>query len=284
LGFACPVYGGYPTENMLSFIKHSADFTHEVPAFTVLCPCSSLGYWGSKELFVQILKAKNIRVISELGFLGNPSHPTVVGSLEQSSQFVKSFFDGLGRPDSHDERDIREFSQKLIRTYEDYSAGRSIEKLKHSSLKAWASKKINMKEKKFQIEHPIMLAKEKCTQCGFCQKACPTKAITLIPYPERDLNKCFACQKCTNLCPQNAFYLKDIERTGYYKGAFHKIKNINDKNKQNNDNSNAKHPKKPLLLKFFSTGFGMAVLILMGKFTDRKLIKKGATKGKAAQV
>lgn len=112
LGFACPVYGGYPIENMINFIKQAAYFEDEIPAFTVLCPCSTIGYWGSRELFADILKTKNIKVINELGFLGNPSDPTVVGSLEQSSPRIRAFFNGIGRPDSHDERDIKEFSER----------------------------------------------------------------------------------------------------------------------------------------------------------------------------
>lgn len=270
LGFASPVYGGYPTENMIDFIKKSNVFDHKVPAFTVLCPCSSIGYWGSKEFFCKILATKNIHVINELGFLGNPSHPTVVGSLEKLSPKLRAFFDGIGRPNSQDERAIKEFSETLIKTYQDYSSGKKIRKLRHNSLKVWASKRINIKEKKFQEDHPILLDKEKCTQCGFCQRVCPTKAIVLDPYPMRNLDLCFSCQKCTNLCPQRAFYLKDIEKTGYYKGGLEKIKKIN----ENYNHEKKIDYKKPLLLKFLSTGVGMVILMLIGKYTDRKIIKK----------
>lgn len=283
LGFACPVYGGYPTENMMDLIEKSACFDDIIPAFTVLCPCSSIGYWGSKELFADILKKKNIQVISELGFLGNPSHPTVVGSLEQSSPKIRAFFNGIGRPDSHDEREIKEFSEKMVRTFQDYSEGKKIKRLPHSSLKIWASTKINMKEKKFQIEHPIMLHKDKCIQCGFCQKTCPTKAIILNPYPERDFSKCFACQKCTNLCPQQAFYLKDIERTGHYKGSFEKIKKMNGVAIGDRNNVNEVQHKESFILKFLSTGLGMVVLTMIGKYTDRKIIKKGDAKSSVIQ-
>lgn len=283
LGFASPVYGGYPTENMINFIRQSADFDDVVPAFTVVCACSSVGYWGSRELYAEILKEKNIRVISELGFLGNPSHPSVVGSLEDASPKIKSFFDGIDRPDSLDEKYIREFSEKLVSTYEDYSSGRSIAKLKHSSLKIQASMRIRLKEINFQKLHPIMLDQDKCTKCGFCQRACPVKAITLNPYPERDMSKCFNCQKCTNLCPQHAFYLKDIEKTGHYKGAFDKIRKMNEADAVN-DKANETRHKKPLLLKFFSTGVGMGALNLIGKYTDRKLIKEGGPNSEGAQV
>ncbi|KUG04587.1 hypothetical protein ASZ90_017944 [hydrocarbon metagenome] len=33
--------------------------------------------------------------INELGFLGNPSHPAVVGSLERSSPRIRAFFNGI---------------------------------------------------------------------------------------------------------------------------------------------------------------------------------------------
>lgn len=281
LGFACPVYGGYPTQNMIELIEKSPCFDYEIPAFTVLCPCSTIGYWGSRELFTDILKRKNIRVISELGFLGNPSHPTVVGSLEQSSPRMRAFFNGLGRPDGRDEKDIREFAEKLPGIYLDYSSGRSIKRLKRSSLRIWASEKINMKEKKFQLEHPILLDKDKCTKCGFCQRACPQKAIALNPYPERDLSRCFNCQKCTNLCPKNALYLKGIEQLGRYRGAFEKIKKMNGMNTDEYNSVSTSSPKEPLALKFFSTGIGMVSLQLLSKFADRKIIREVDTKGAA---
>lgn len=126
----------------------------------------------------------------------------------------------------------------------------------------------------FQKEHPIMLDKDKCKQCGFCKKACPTKAIMLNPYPERDFRKCFSCHKCTNLCPQHAFYLKDIENTGHYKEGFQRLKKINEIDTDNHNGVHEIHHKEPLMLKFLSTGVGMVVLMMAGKYTDRKIIKK----------
>jgi len=70
LGFASPVYGGYPAKIMMDFIERSETDVHKVPAFIVLCPCSTLGYWGSREVFIDVLSAKNIQVIADLGFLG----------------------------------------------------------------------------------------------------------------------------------------------------------------------------------------------------------------------
>lgn len=274
LGFASPVYGGYPAKNMMSFIKQSDYSQNEIPAFTVLCPCSTIGYWGSREIFADTLKSKNIQVIKELGFLGNPSHPIVVGSMEDASPKLKSFFDGIGRPDSYDEKIIEEFSEKLVRTYYDYSSGRKIKKFRHSSIKVWASKKMYKKEVRVGKENSITVNKNKCTQCGYCKKICPSEAITLNPYPVRDLSKCFNCQKCTNLCPQNAFYLKGIELIGQYKGAFKKINKMSKSEIHNENKLNLVQHKKSLILKFFSTGVGMVVLLMLSKYSDGKVIKK----------
>lgn len=268
-GFATPVYGGYPSEIMMDFINRLPKIEEEKPAFTVLCPCSDVGYWGSRELLADLLKSKNFQVIGELGFLGNPSHPTVVGSLELSSPGLRAFFNGIGRPNSVDEQNIKEFAKTLTDTYRDHRSGGKIKRMKHSSLRVRASKKVRQKEIMFQQEHPILLDAEKCTRCGLCQRSCPVQAISMDPYPERDAAKCFNCQKCTNLCPQHAFYLKDIEHIGLYKGAFDKIRKL----EKEGITSCAKPNRDPFLLKFLSTGVGMLFLLRLQKITDRKLIR-----------
>ena len=58
LGFASPVYGGYPVKIMMDFIERSETFVYKVPVFTVLCPCSTMGFWGSREIFIDVLRSK----------------------------------------------------------------------------------------------------------------------------------------------------------------------------------------------------------------------------------
>jgi flavodoxin/ferredoxin len=45
---------------------------------------------------------------------------------------------------------------------------------------------------------------EICTQCGWCEKECPTQSITLEPNPVIGGN-CIRCYRCCTGCPEKAF-------------------------------------------------------------------------------
>jgi len=276
LGFASPVYGGYPAKIVMDFIGRSGPFAYKVPAFTVLCPCSTMGYWGSREIFADALMSKNIQVIATLGFLGNPSHPVVLGSLENAKQFLKSFTDGIGRPNSIDAAQIKDFSEKLVSVYQDYSEGKKIKKPKYSKIKRWVSNTVRSREIDLINETSLAVLKDKCVKCGLCRKECPVGALSLDPYPVQDPNKCFSCQKCINICPKHALYLEGIAQIGYYNR-----KKLNDDELLNmhTDESNWQlRQKKPILLRILSTRIGMAVVILMRGITDKLLIQRESSK------
>ncbi|NLN64596.1 MAG: 4Fe-4S binding protein [Clostridiaceae bacterium] len=270
LGFASPVYGGCPAKIVIDFIERSKRFTHKVPAFTVLCPCSSIGYWGSREVFMDVLASRNIQVIANLGFLGNPSHPIVLGSLKKASTFIKSLFDGIGRPDSTDAAEIRDFSEKLITIYQDYSNGKKIKKPRYSRQKRWVSKIVRSREIALINSSSMKVLQDKCVQCGICQKECPVGALSLNPYPEKDLSKCFHCQKCINVCPKHALFPNNILQIDYYKGKAHP----NEEFPNQHTEIREKHRKKSMLLRILSTGTGMVIIMMMQGITNKILIQR----------
>lgn len=47
------------------------------------------------------------------------------------------------------------------------------------------------------------LDKSRCNQCKVCARECPSKSITLTPYPVLD-GHCIRCYHCQNVCPQKA--------------------------------------------------------------------------------
>jgi len=55
----------------------------------------------------------------------------------------------------------------------------------------------------------IVVDEKKCIQCGLCARKCPTKSITLGPYPKIDKKKCIRCFCCMEICPQHALSLKE---------------------------------------------------------------------------
>ncbi|NLG89017.1 MAG: 4Fe-4S binding protein [Clostridiaceae bacterium] len=276
LGFASPVYGGYPAKIMMDFIERSETDVHKVPAFIVLCPCSTLGYWGSREVFIDVLSAKNIQVIADLGFLGNPSHPVVLGSLKRAKPFLLSLFDGIGRPNGFDAVDIRNFSDKLISARQNYLQGKKIKRPRYSRIRRWVSNKVKSREIELINETSMAVYRDKCVKCGLCQKECPVGAILLDPYPVRNTGKCFSCQKCINICPKHALYLEGIEMIDYYNR-----KSLNDEEllkKHTNDSTRNPHRKKPILLRILSTGIGMAIAVIFQGISVRLLVQRARTK------
>lgn len=65
------------------------------------------------------------------------------------------------------------------------------------------------KVKKFFIQRPIIVDKNKCIKCGVCASRCPAKAICMKPFPEINKKKCIRCFCCMEVCPQNALSLKN---------------------------------------------------------------------------
>jgi len=57
-------------------------------------------------------------------------------------------------------------------------------------------------------EKPIVVDKNKCVKCGLCASRCPTKAITLSPFPTIDKKKCIRCFCCIEICPHDALSIK----------------------------------------------------------------------------
>lgn len=49
----------------------------------------------------------------------------------------------------------------------------------------------------------------KCTRCGFCQKACPVKNIEVSSDKVIFFENCSSCQRCVHKCPKNAFLHKN---------------------------------------------------------------------------
>lgn len=56
----------------------------------------------------------------------------------------------------------------------------------------------------------MVINKEKCKHCGFCEKQCPVSNIKQEGYPIHG-NKCEFCMRCIAHCPQRAVYIKGKE-------------------------------------------------------------------------
>ena len=74
----------------------------------------------------------------------------------------------------------------------------------------------------------IEIEKDKCTECGLCEKNCPMN-VKLLDYMKNNQRivstECIACQQCVNICPECIIkYTKKID-TGFKE--FLNFKNVN---------------------------------------------------------
>jgi len=75
--------------------------------------------------------------------------------------------------------------------------------------KPYVREKLTKKMGSFFKEKLIVCDHKKCIKCGICRDHCPTKAITLKPFPIIDKRKCIRCFCCMEICPKDALSLKE---------------------------------------------------------------------------
>ena len=106
---------------------------------------------------------------------------------------------GGGRPDTEDEKDIREFAGKIL-----------------EKLQAAGSEDFLIPHNEPFIERRVSTIRsetdrEKCVKCGICVRECPTGSIDKED-PSLVDNSCIACMRCISLCPQGAKGLNPLVR------------------------------------------------------------------------
>jgi ferredoxin len=55
-----------------------------------------------------------------------------------------------------------------------------------------------------KILKPPETNKDLCDQCGWCAAECPTRSITIDPYPKFQGDTCIRCYRCYSGCPEKA--------------------------------------------------------------------------------
>lgn len=66
------------------------------------------------------------------------------------------------------------------------------------------------------MTNQLIIDKEKCNKCGWCEKACGLKIIELKgDYPTENLGMCNRCGHCVAICPTNAIQIKDVDMNNF---------------------------------------------------------------------
>lgn len=97
-----------------------------------------------------------------------------------------------GRPDLTDEKELKDFSDKIIKKLEDNKSCHSLNLPGNQPYKKTSSGGLVPKTNK------------NCTNCGVCSKNCPAQAINAQNPKETDSKKCISCMRCVVQCPNAA--------------------------------------------------------------------------------
>lgn len=115
-----------------------------------------------------------------------------------------------GRPDSQDEKELREFAGKIM---EKRSKGEGRELL---SLPG------NRPYREFKGVPFTPQPGKKCNGCGLCSAQCPVEAIEAQAPFKADPDQCISCMRCAAVCPQHA---RSVNKAVLF-AASQKMKNV----------------------------------------------------------
>lgn len=103
-----------------------------------------------------------------------------------------------GRPNAHDEKEIAEFAQTILR------------KLNSGALSAPLQLPGNRPYREYGGVPMKPSAGKSCTQCGLCANLCPVGAIPADAPSQTDNQVCISCMRCLAVCPQKARHVSKV--------------------------------------------------------------------------
>ena len=186
VGIIFPVYfWGLPTI-VSEFISHLTIETPEKPFIYPVITCgSAIGNAG--KMLSDLLKGRSLHLNSTFSVKMPDNYVMMFTLADEKKQSLKL---------QSAEKEIREIFEHL-KTNEkgDFSSQGHFAPLTPLAYKLYG---VYRKTKKFY-------ATDKCTNCGLCEKICPSKAIKITSKkPEWIKEKCSHCTACINRCPTQA--------------------------------------------------------------------------------
>lgn len=201
-----PVYGSdMPKILKRSLLKLNSDRMKE----TMLL-CTQLSFSGDANVYLaKLLKKNGIDVVidGEFPMANNLCTPIFIKKPMSGEELVENLRESRGKVDRlikeflHGERDIRRL------TLGDRLGGTSQRVFFNSG---------------YPFYRRLFTTNERCTKCGYCEKICPSRGVSVDHRGVKWNKKCIFCARCYNYCPVDGINMmkatEDRDRFERYKG------------------------------------------------------------------
>jgi flavodoxin/ferredoxin len=192
LGLGTPVFYYHEPPNVRDWIRRLSPRPAPGPALTFNTnggnPCNTF------RRMQKFLRPKGGRVLGSFECFGYDSYPIYLKSFRQ-----------WGRPDEADLAAAGEFGRRMAAV-----AGRMIagQRVPEAAYKFVGGKtfRLSIICRKMVLDRffpALNVQRDLCIKCGVCARRCPTRNITLDPWPEF-ARRCIHCSLCERVCPQSA--------------------------------------------------------------------------------
>lgn len=176
--FSVPCYGGRVPQVAINRLSH----IHARGATAIICVT-----YGNRAFEDALLELADC--VESTGF------NVIAGCAIIGEHNIMHIY-GTGRPNPSDQKEIEQFSNKVI---EKINAG----------LKNRPAFPGNRPYKEYHVaQTEILVDKGACINCGQCALMCPTQAISKDGL-QFDRNACINCMRCIELCPKKCRSISD---------------------------------------------------------------------------
>lgn len=201
-----PIYGS----DMPKLLKKTLlELSSKIPKKTMLL-CTQLSFSGDANIHMaKLIRKSGIDVV-------------VTGELNMSNNLSTPLFKRKPMTGEELQENLRANRERIDGLIQKFLTGKkAIKRLTFSDRIGGGTQRLL-----FNLCYPLypllLSANERCNRCGYCERLCPVKAITVNTREVRWSSRCIFCVRCYNYCPVEGIDLmgatKDRDKFRRYKG------------------------------------------------------------------